>query len=49
MNESVTTDTLLKIIGLKEVEISMLKQQVETLAIENAKLNKPDSKKESKP
>ena len=49
MNEPVTTDTLLKIIGLKEVEISMLKQQVEALAIENAKFDKSVSKKESKP
>ena len=46
MNETVTTDTMLKIIGLKEVEMSVLKQQLEALVKENSELK---AKKESKP
>lgn len=34
-NKQVTSDTLLQVLGMKEVEIFMLKQQIETLLKEN--------------
>ena len=30
-NQPISTDTLLQVIGIKEVEIHMLKQQIQTL------------------